>query len=119
MCNTLFGMRIEIIPTGWQHSITGDEIRNVITHPLLRYAITTTHPDADTYMFIGNINKQPWIEVAAENEDQEAWVIFHAMVLTPRVAREAFEITGGIINLRNEVSPQRPYIGPQYDRKEN
>ncbi|WP_100483133.1 hypothetical protein [Mycobacteroides abscessus] len=112
-------MRIEIIPTGWQHSITGDEIRNVITHPLLRYAITTAHPDADTYMFIGNTDNQPWIEVAAENEDEEAWVVFHAMILTPRVAREIHEITGGLVDLRDQLSPQRPHVGPQFNREEN
>jgi hypothetical protein len=34
-------VRIEPLPTAWQHSITGDEIRAVITYPLLRYGITT------------------------------------------------------------------------------
>lgn len=37
--------------------------------PLLRYAIDTAYPDADTYMFIGRIDNEPWIEVAAEDEE--------------------------------------------------
>ena len=40
------------------------------------------------------------------------------MVLTPRVAAEVYEISGDIIDLRADLSPQRPYVGPQYDREE-
>jgi hypothetical protein len=111
-------VRIEPLPTAWQHSITGDEIRAVITYPLLWYGITTAYPDSDTYMFVGSrTNNEPWIEVAAEDEDGHTWAVFHAMMLTPRVAGEVYEISGGIIDLRNDLSPQRPYIGPQYDRE--
>jgi hypothetical protein len=114
-----FGVWIECLPTAWQHSITGDEIRAVISYPLLRYGITTAYPDADTYMFVGNkINNEPWIEVAAEDEDGHTWAVFHAMMLTPRVAGEVYDISAGIIDLRNDLSPQRPYIGPQYVREE-
>lgn len=110
-------MRIEYLPTAWQHSITGAEIRAVISHPLLRYAITTAYPDADTYMFIGRIGNEPWIEVGAEDEDGLVWDVFHAMLLTPRVAQEAYDLSGGVIELRDELVTQRPFIGPQYGKE--
>ena len=109
-------MRIEILPIAWQHSITEDEIRAIITYPLLRYGITTAYPEADTYMFIGKINNQPWIEVASEDEGSANWAVFHAMILTPRVAREVYVISHGTIDLRDETAPQRPFIGPQFER---
>jgi len=115
---TLTGVRIKPLPTAWQHSITGDEIRAVISFPLLRYGITTAYADADTYMFIGGMENEPWLEIAAEDEGGITWAVFHAMVLTPRVAHEVFEVSGGIIDLRDDLSPQRPYIGPQYGRGE-
>jgi hypothetical protein len=68
-------------------------------------------------MCIGAIENEPWIEVAAEDEDGITWAVFHAMILTPRVAREVFQVSGGI-DLRDDISPQRPYIGPQYGREE-
>ena len=107
------------LPTAWQHSIAGDEIRAGISYPLLRYGITTAYPDADTYMFVGGgIDNEPWIEIAAEDEDGHTWAVFHAMMLTPRVAQEVYDISNGAIDLRNDLSPQRLYIGPQYDREE-
>jgi hypothetical protein len=111
-------VRIKVLPTGWQHSITGDEIRAVISYPLVRYGITTAYPDADTYMFVARIESQPWIEVAAEDEDGHTWAVFHAMILTARVANEVYEISGEIIDLRDDLSPQRPDIGSQYEREE-
>ena len=111
-------MRIEILPSAWQHSVTGDEIRAIITYPLLRFAIDTRYPDADTYMFIGRIADQALIEVAAEDEDGTDWVVFHAMMLTARIAREAYVHSAGAIDLRDHIPPQRPSIGPQYGREE-
>lgn len=89
----------------------------MISHPLLRYAITTAYPDADTYMFIGKIGNEPWIEVAAEDVDGEFWDVFHAMLLTARVAQDAYNLSGGVIDLRGELVTQRPFIGPQYGRE--
>lgn len=106
-------MRIAILPTGWQHSITADEIRAIITNPLLRFAITTVYPDANTYMFVGRINSQPWIEVGAEDVDGITWAVFHAMMLTAHVARDVYDLSSGTIDLRNDLPTQRPFIGPQ------
>lgn len=89
----------------------------MITFPLLRYAITTAYPDADTYMFVGRIENEPWIEVGAEDVDGETWVVFHAMLLTSRGAHDVLVLSGGLIDLRDEVVPQRPFIGPQDGRK--
>jgi hypothetical protein len=83
--------------------------------PLLRYAITTAAlPEADAYMFVGRVNNEPWIEVAAEDVDGTLWAVFHAMILRARIADEVFQISGGTIDMRNDLAPQRPYIGPQY-----
>jgi hypothetical protein len=109
-------VRIECLPHAWQHSITGDEIRAVVMYPLLRYVITTAYPDAETYMFVGRIEREPWIEVGAEDEDGENWAVFHAMLLTPRRAQDVFHLSGGLIDLRGELVPQRPFIGPQYGK---
>lgn len=111
-------MRVECQPTAWRHGITGDEIRTIITFPLLRYAITTIFPMAETFMLICRVDQQPWIEVAAEDVDGEEWAVFHAMRLTARTAREVFVVSQETIDLRGECSTQRPFIGPQYDKKD-
>lgn len=111
-------VRISCAPTAWQHSITGDEIRATITYPALRYGVTTSFADADTYMFVSRIGNEPWIEVAAEDENGDTWSVFRAMLLTDRVAREVYQVSGKVIDLRDSVPQQRPYIGPQYERRE-
>lgn len=113
----LSGVRIEILPHAWQHSITGDEVRAVISYPLLRYAIITSYPDADAYMFVGQVGQEPWIEVAAEDEDGETWVVFHSMLLTERTANDTYDLSGGAIDLRGQVVGQRRFIGPQYGKE--
>lgn len=93
-------------------------MRAVISYPLLRYAIITPYPDADSYMFVGQVGQEPWIEVAAEDEDGETWAVFHSMLLTGRTANDIYDMSGGTIDLRGHVVRQRSFIGPQY-RKEN
>ncbi len=92
-------------------------MRAVISYPLLRYAITTPYLDANAYMFVGRIAQQPWIEVAAEDEDGETWAVFHSMLLTKRTANDVYDISEGTIDLRHQVVGQRAFIGPQYGRK--
>jgi hypothetical protein len=111
-------VRIKFLPHAWQHSITGDEMRAVISYPLLRYAIITPYPDADSYMFVGQVGQEPWIEVAAEDEDGQTWAVFHAMLLTERTANDIYAISGGTIDLRDRVVRQRPFIGPQCGKKD-
>ncbi|UVF78209.1 hypothetical protein [Gordonia mangrovi] len=81
-------MQVNVYRSAYRHGITDDEIRATIAHPLIRYAITTEFEDADTYMFVGRIANEPWIEVAAEDRDGDSWEVFHAMLLTQRVATE-------------------------------
>jgi hypothetical protein len=112
-------VRFEFMPHAWQHSIEGDEIRAAIEYPLLRYAITTRRfPNANTYMFVGNAaDDVSWIEVAAEDEDGQTWVVFHAMMLTTKTAAEVYTYSEGAVDLRDQCTRQRRFIGPQY-RKE-
>ncbi len=69
-------------------------------------------------MFIGRVDQQPWIEVAAEDVDGEVWAVFHAMRPTTRTAREVLVVSQGTIDLRSECSTQRPFIGPQHDKED-
>lgn len=110
-------MAIEIYPTGRQHSIAAAEIFMVITYPLFRYAITTPgFEHLATFMFIGRIDNEAPIEVAANDIDGTTWVVFHAMLLTNRVANDVYNISGGATDLRGDVADkQRPFIGPQHD----
>jgi hypothetical protein len=114
----LFGVRIRFLPHAWQHGITGDEMRTVIAYPLLRYAIITPFPEADSYMFVGRTRKEPWIEVVAEDEGGSTWAVFHAMLLTSKTANDVYGLSRGGIDLRDQVVKQRPFIGPQF-RKES
>ncbi|MCF6386546.1 hypothetical protein L2K20_06145 [Mycobacterium sp. MBM] len=109
-------MAIDIKPTGWQHSILAAEIFAVISYPLLRYAITTPGLEhLATFMFVGRINNETPIEVAANDTDGQTWAVFHAMLLTDRVATEVFAHSFGATDLRGDVADkQRPFIGPQY-----
>jgi hypothetical protein len=118
-CRTLSKVRFEFMPHAWQHSIESHEIRTVIEYPLLRYAITTRRfPDANTYMFVGSAaDVGPWIEVAAEDEDGQTWVVFHAMMLTTKTAAAVYAYSEGAVDLRDQCTRQRRFIGPQY-RKE-
>ena len=92
-------------------------MRAVISFPLLRYAIITPYPDADSYMFVGRVGQEPWIEVAAEDEDGETWAVFHSMLITEKTASDIYGISGGAIDLRGQVVRQRLFIGPQYGKE--
>lgn len=107
------------MPHAWQHSIDEHEIRAVIEYPLLRYAITTKRfPDANTYMFVGNVaDDGPWIEVAAEGGGGQTWVVFHAMMLTPKEASQIYTYSRGTVDLRADCVGQREFIGPHYGKE--
>lgn len=98
-------------PTAWQHSIEEVEMRAIIGWPLHRYSIKGLA--SDNFMFVGNIGNEPYIEVGARDV-LGTWVVYHAMMLTDRVARELYVITFGSTDLRDCVPSQRPDIGPQY-----
>jgi len=113
-------VRIVVNASALAHGIAADEIRAVITYSLLRYRISSRiYPDAINTMFIGRIDNEPYIEVAAENISNDEWEVFHAMLLTKAIAQEVYDLSHGEYDLRGEVTDfQRPYIGPQYGRTE-
>ncbi|MGV9795189.1 hypothetical protein [Gordonia sp. NPDC003422] len=111
-------MQVNVYGSAYRHGITDDEIRATIAYPLIRYAITTEFEDADTYMFVGRIDNEPWIEVAAEDRDGDSWEVFHSMLLTQRVATEVYVASAGAIDLCAEWVGQRPTVGTYLDLEE-
>ncbi|WP_027020247.1 hypothetical protein [Corynebacterium sputi] len=100
-------MRIIIYTSARAHSINDDEIRETIEYPYIRYRTQSRiQPDAETYVYIGGPDGGPWIEVAGEQFRDEIHV-FHAMLLTRRVAVEAYLFTGETISLLDDIVGQR------------
>ncbi|QDQ98374.1 hypothetical protein FO059_14920 [Tomitella fengzijianii] len=99
-------MGVTIYPSAGKHGAEREEVLAALRHPVVRYSIVTAFEDADTYMFIARIGHDEWVEVAAEYR-MGAWHVFHAMMLTHRVAREVFAMTEGALDLRLKVGRQR------------
>jgi hypothetical protein len=79
-------VRITILECAGKHGITEEEIRAVVSYPLLRTQLTPRLPEAVPYLFIGNFDEdQPLIEVIADLADPDEWVVFHAMMLRPQM----------------------------------
>ena len=77
-------MRIEIRPSALDHLITEDEIRTVVSFPVLRAIIAARREGAMPVLFIGPVaDNQPWIEVIADLADAAVAEVFHAMMLRP------------------------------------
>lgn len=105
-------MRIIIKPTARKHSVTDHEMRSVIEHYEVRHPINASFdPQLNTYMYVGRIGNEPWLEVGTEETDQIE--VFHAMLLTQAVADDVYANTGGSVDLRGCLTGQRPHIGPQ------
>ncbi len=66
-------------------------------------------------MFIGRIEHEPWLEIAAEAVDHSAWEVFHAMILTPRVAAEVRVASAG--SILPTITGQRPFKQSRYERE--
>ncbi|MFT4044852.1 MAG: hypothetical protein QM673_16950 [Gordonia sp. (in: high G+C Gram-positive bacteria)] len=100
-------MYIEIDDHARQHGITDPEIRSVMEYPLVSYHINSrsVSRDAELYRYIGDPSVV--IEVVAEDLGDDTYIAFHAMTLRTSVALEAFENSGGTVDLRDEVTPQR------------
>lgn len=77
-------MRIEIRPSALDRLITEDEIRTVVSFPVLRAIIAARREGAAPVLFIGPVaDNQPWIEVIADLADAAVAEAFHAMMLRP------------------------------------
>lgn len=55
--------------------------------------------------------------MAAEDENGQTWVVFHAMMLTPKTAAEVYTHSEGTADLRDQCPRQRPFVGPQYEKE--
>lgn len=76
-----------------RHGIADTEIRTVVEHPIVRYRLA---PHAEPYAQL--------VGVVADQVDGDELHVFHAMLLTPAVAREVLEATGGHLDLSDGVS---------------
>lgn len=83
MSYTIF-VRIEIRPSALDHLISEDEIRTVVSFPVLRVIIAARREGAAPVLFIGPAaDSQPWIEVIADLAETAVAEVFHAMMLRP------------------------------------
>ncbi|MBH0776201.1 hypothetical protein [Nocardia bovistercoris] len=81
--------RITIVESARKHGISDDEIRAVVSYPMLRTRLTQRLPETLPYPFIGNFDQdEPPIEVIADLVDPAEWVVFHAMMLRPQMIRQ-------------------------------
>ncbi|MDL9939040.1 hypothetical protein QSJ18_20050 [Gordonia sp. ABSL1-1] len=79
-------MRIEIITSARRHGIADDEIRTVIAYPALRVKLTPRLAGTAPFLHIGAaIEQGPHIEVIADLVDTDVAVVFHAMMLRPKL----------------------------------
>jgi hypothetical protein len=82
-----FSVRIEINPSAKRHGISDAEIRTVISYPELRFSLVARIDiDAAPVLHIGRAaDNQPHIEVIADLIDPGVAVVFHAMMLRPKL----------------------------------
>ncbi|MFE3444702.1 hypothetical protein ACFXNW_16865 [Nocardia sp. NPDC059180] len=82
-------MRITILECARKHGITEQEIRAVVSYPLLRVQVTPRLPGAVPHLFIGNFDEgEPLLEIIADLVDPAEWVVFHAMMLRPQTIKQ-------------------------------
>lgn len=75
-------MRLIILASATRHGITEEEIRAVLSYPVLRTRLTPRLPGAVPHLFIGKFDEdEPLIEVIADLADPDEWIAFHAMML--------------------------------------
>ncbi|MDN5746666.1 MAG: hypothetical protein L0H31_16335 [Nocardioidaceae bacterium] len=103
-------MKVQIYESARRHEITNPEIRAVVAHPIVRYRLAPrAFPNAIIFRMIGDPSTGPYIEIVAEEVSQEALYVFHAMVLTAPVAREALHATNHSLDLTSGTAQrQRP-----------
>lgn len=98
-------MKVVVYASARRHGIADTEIRAVLEHPIVRYRIAPrAEPDAQLIRMVGDPDAGPLVEVVADHVDVDEMHVFHAMLLTPAVAREVLEATGGHLDLSGGVS---------------
>ncbi|MET9212220.1 MULTISPECIES: hypothetical protein [unclassified Nocardia] len=61
-------MRIHVNQSALKHGILEDEIRAIISYPMLRCAVRSRmDPEAAVFVFVGRLDNEPWLEVVAES----------------------------------------------------
>lgn len=99
-------MRITIIGSAHRHGITGDEIRTVINHYSMRWAIDSRHPSSIPFLYVGAIGEdEPHIEVITDERVPGVAIAFHAMMLRPATIASADLAPGAFTP---NYGPQRP-----------
>lgn len=104
-----FDVRITITESARRHNITDDEIRAVVSYPLLRLHLIPRREGADPYLFIGKFDEdEPLIEVIADLfDDPSDWVVFHAMMLRPQIVKN-LQLEALIVGMTGDLASQRP-----------
>lgn len=98
-------MKVVIYESARRHGISDSEVRAVVDHPIVRYRIAPrAEPDAQLVRMVGDQDGGPLVEVVADDVGVDELHVFHAMLLTPAVAREVLEATGGHLDLSGGVS---------------
>lgn len=99
--------RIIIYRSARRHFILDEEIRGVVGYPLVRYHSASRRVGhTQVTVFIGGSVGGPWIEVVGEERGGELHV-FHAMMLTRRLALEAEVASGRAVSLVDDLVSQR------------
>lgn len=77
----------------------------MLAHPVVRYRLAPrADPEAQLTRMVGDSDGGPFIEVVADQVDSGELHVFHAMLLTTTVAREVLQVTGGTVDLTDQVS---------------
>lgn len=99
--------KIVIYRSARRHFILDQEIRGVVSYPLVRYhSASRLMGHTQVVVFIGGSAVGPWIEVVGEERAGELHV-FHAMMLTRRTALEVEAATGRSVSLVRQLVSQR------------
>ncbi|MBF6176196.1 hypothetical protein [Nocardia blacklockiae] len=102
-------MRITILECAKRHSVVEEEIRVVLSYPVLRIRIAPRRDGADPYLFIGRYDEnEPLLEVIADLAGSDEWVAFHAMMLRPSTIHNlGLELVIDALDL-GDTARQRP-----------
>lgn len=106
---TLCGVRIVIHPAARRHGITDAEIRAVIEFPITRVILDARKAGTAPVLFIGapGVN-EPDLEVIADLVNPIEAIVFHAMVLRPKLVAD--------VGMEHIINPN---YGPQRSMKED
>jgi hypothetical protein len=102
-------VRITILECAKQHSVTEEEIRAVLSYPVLRIRLAPRQAGAEPHLFVGSYDEnEPLLEVIADLAGEDEWIAFHAMMLRAATIRNlGLELVVDDLGLDN-IARQRP-----------